>query len=67
MAIGPHASPVVQGLPSLHGLWLIVDPHSPVAGLQASSVQKFPSLHEVGVPVQDPPEQTSPVVQRLPS
>jgi hypothetical protein len=40
----------------------------PEAGLQESSVQMLASLQTTGVPpVQDPPEQMSPVVQALPS
>jgi hypothetical protein len=63
-----HASFVVQALPSLHGALLFTWVH-PVAGLQPSSVQPFPSLQfGAGPPTQWPaPSQWSPVVQALPS
>jgi hypothetical protein len=64
----PQASPVVQALPSLHGLVLFVKTQAPVAGLQLSVVQTLLSLQTVGAPgTQLPPPQASPVVQALPS
>jgi uncharacterized membrane protein len=59
---------VVQASPSLHAAVLAVITQ-PVAGLQLSVVQTFPSS-QLSVPVpgwHDPPEQTSPVVQASPS
>jgi hypothetical protein len=62
-----HVSLVVQALPSLHGPVLLAYVQ-PVAGLQLSSVQTFPSLQLVGPPgMQAPPAHVSPVVQALPS
>jgi hypothetical protein len=62
-----HVSFVVQALPSSQGAELFVCTH-PVAGLQESSVQPFPSLQFGGAPpTQVPPEQVSFVVQALPS
>jgi hypothetical protein len=64
----PHASPLVQALPSLHGAVLFVKVQAPVAGLQPSVVHTLLSLHTVGAPgMHVPPPQTSPVVQALPS
>jgi hypothetical protein len=47
-----HWSPVVQRLLSLQVVPLAtgVDPQAPVAGLQLSVVQAFPSLHTTAVP-----------------
>src|SRR5205814_1585205 len=62
-----HASFVVQALPSLHGVTLLVITH-PVAGLHASSLRPFASLHASGgPPTQVPPGHASFVVQALPS
>jgi hypothetical protein len=62
-----QTSTVVQALPSLHAAELFVL-KQPLAGLQASSVQTLPSLQLGGVlPTQEPPLQTSTVVQALPS
>jgi hypothetical protein len=62
-----QASPFVQALPSLHGLLLFVFTH-PVPGLQVSVVQTLASSQvSGGPPTHVPPEQTSPVVQALPS
>jgi hypothetical protein len=62
-----HTSPVVQGLPSLQGAALFVRTQ-PRLGLQASSVQKFPSSQGRGVPTQRPAAvHASPVVQASPS
>jgi hypothetical protein len=62
-----QVSLVVQALPSLQGAVLLVCVQ-PVEGLQASSVQGLLSLQLVAEPgTQAPPEQTSPVVQALPS
>jgi hypothetical protein len=58
---------VVQALPSSQAAVLFMC-MQPDAGLQESSVQTLPSLQlGGGPPTQVPPEQTSPVVQALPS
>jgi len=58
---------VVQALPSLHITLLLVWVQ-PVAGLQASVVQTFPSSQLGGGPPRhEPPEQASLVVQAFPS
>ena len=63
-----QASPVVQAFPSSQLAVLLTVSHSPVDGLQESSVQPLPSLQTVGVPAtQLPPEQVSPVVHAFPS
>jgi hypothetical protein len=60
-------SPLVQALPSSHGLVLLLW-KQPEAGLQPSSVHTLPSLQLGGVPpTQDPPLHLSPVVQALAS
>ena len=62
-----QASPVVQALPSLHAFELFTCAQ-PVAGLQESSVQPFPSSQFGGEPgMQLPPEHVSLLVQALPS
>jgi hypothetical protein len=62
-----QASFAVQGSPSLHGAVFAALTH-PVAGLQESSVQRFPSSHPSGGPgTHAPAEQVSPFVQALPS
>jgi hypothetical protein len=62
-----QVSLVVQASPSSHGALLLVWTH-PVAGLQLSSVQTFPSLQfGAGPPTQLPPLHVSLVVQALPS
>jgi hypothetical protein len=62
-----QTSPVVQALPSLQGPVLFVCVQ-PVEGLQASVVQGLLSLQfGAAPPVHVPFEQTSPVVQALPS
>jgi len=62
-----HTSPVVQTYPSLQPRELFVKTQ-PVAGLQASVVHTSPSSQDrVPVAPQDPPPQTSPVVQAFPS
>ena len=65
-----HLSPAVQALPSSHVAVLGVD-EQPVAALQLSVVHELPSLQPVtgssGVPLHEPPEQVSAVVQALPS
>jgi hypothetical protein len=62
-----HVSLVVQTVPSLHGAVLLAFTQ-PVAGLQESSVQVFPSLQLRGTPGwHAPAEQKSPTVQALPS
>ena len=62
-----QASFVVQRLPSLQGAALLVCTQ-PVAWLQPSSVQGFPSSQLGGAPpTQFPPLQASLVVQALPS
>src|SRR6266849_1679369 len=74
LAAGPptHApaaqvSLVVQAFPSLQGLVLLMWVH-PLAGLQASVVQTFPSSQlGAGPPTQVPPLQVSLVVQAFPS
>jgi hypothetical protein len=60
-------SPVVQALPSLQGDVLGVCAQLPVDASQVSVVQMFPSSQFLMVPAHTPPEQASPVVQRLPS
>jgi glyoxylate utilization-related uncharacterized protein len=66
-APAPHASLVVQALPSLHSAVLLVWVQ-PVAGLQASFVHTLPSLQfGGGPPTHVPPLQVSPSVQALPS
>jgi hypothetical protein len=62
-----HVSPDVQAFPSSQDAELSTFRHAPVAGSQLSVVQGFPSSQFRGVPLQLPPEQTSPVVQRSPS
>ena len=63
----PHASFVVHSLPSLQGSVLFAF-RQPLAGLQESSVQRFPSSQfGAGPPTQKPPLQMSPVVQAEPS
>jgi len=63
-----QASPVVQAFPSSQLAVLLTVSHSPVDGLQESSVQPLPSLQTVGVPAtQLPPEQASPTVHAFPS
>jgi hypothetical protein len=58
---------VVQALLSLQGAVLLANTQ-PDPGLQLSSVQLLPSLHEsAGPPAQAPPAQVSDVVQALPS
>jgi hypothetical protein len=60
-------SPVVQALPSLHGLLLFVN-SQPIVGSQESSVQTLPSLQVGGgPPTQAPSAQVSLVVHALPS
>jgi hypothetical protein len=59
-------SPVVQSLPSSHGLELLTKRH-PVAGSQLSVVHTLLSLHTTGAPAQTPPEQVSPPVHAFPS
>jgi hypothetical protein len=51
-----HWSPVVQRLPSVHGVPFAtgVLPHSPVTGLQLSVVQGLPSLQTMPLPVHVP-------------
>jgi hypothetical protein len=50
-----HWSPVVQKLPSLHTVPFETGVAvQPVAGLQLSDVQTFPSLQTIAVPVQTP-------------
>src|SRR6266849_2358938 len=62
-----QVSLVVQAFPSLHGLVLLICVH-PLAGLQASFVQTFPSSQlGAGPPTQVPPLQVSLVVQAFPS
>src|SRR5437899_2751715 len=62
-----QTSAVVQKSPSSHGAVLGVRTH-PVAGLQESSVQTFPSSQfRGGPPTHRPPAQVSAVVQALPS
>jgi hypothetical protein len=62
-----HASPVVHRFPSLQGS-VFGAFTQPVAGLQESSVQRFPSSQSGGAPpTQLPPEQVSPVVHSLES
>ena len=62
-----HVSFVVHASPSSHGALLLVWTH-PVAGLQLSSVQTFPSLQfGAGPPTQLPPLHVSLVVHALPS
>ena len=62
-----QVSLVVQALPSLQG-FVLSTCAQPLAGLQLSSVQRFPSLQSgAGPPTQDPPEQVSLVVQAFPS
>src|SRR5712692_9715361 len=62
-----QVSLVVQAFPSLHGLVLLICVH-PLAGLQASVVQTFPSSQlGAGPPTQVPPLQVSLVVQAFPS
>ena len=62
-----QVSPVVQASPSSHGALLLLWTH-PVAGLQLSSVQTFPSLQfGAGPPTQLPPLHVSLVVHALPS
>src|SRR5437667_68259 len=62
-----HVSPVVHALPSLHGFVLFVCVQ-PVAGLQSSVVQTFPSLQfGGGPPTHVPLLHVSPVVHALPS
>ena len=62
-----QTSPVVQALWSSQGAELFVWVH-PVAGSHESSVQMLPSSHPgADPPWHDPPLQTSPVVQAVPS
>src|SRR5438445_66816 len=62
-----HASPEVQGLPSLQGRLFGVFTQ-PIAGSQESSVQALPSLQlSAGPPTHTPAVHTSAVVQALPS
>jgi hypothetical protein len=62
-----QVSLVVQAFPSSQGLELLAWAQ-PVSGSQKSFVQAFPSPQTGGgPPTQTPPEQTSPVVQALPS
>lgn len=62
-----QTSPLVQALPSSHGLELFTKTQ-PLAGSQLSVVQILPSLHLMsGPPLHDPPEQASPMVQAFPS
>jgi hypothetical protein len=62
-----HRSPVVQAFPSLQVRVLSVNTQ-PAAGLHASVVQTFPSVHpSVPVAPHDPAEQMSPVVHASPS
>jgi hypothetical protein len=62
-----QASPVVQALPSLHGT-VLAECTQPMAGLHASSVQRFPSSQlGGGPPAHEPPLQASPIVHALPS
>jgi hypothetical protein len=62
-----HVSPVVQALPSSHGLLFGVYTQ-PEAGLQLSSVHPLPSLQTTDdPPLHDPPLHASPVVHALPS
>jgi hypothetical protein len=62
-----QVSLVVHALPSLQAAVLFVNTH-PEAGLHASSVQTFPSLHVTGGPAVQPPAlQTSLIVQASPS
>src|SRR5215510_1445723 len=62
-----HVSPVVQMLASSQGAVLFVCVQ-PLAGSQASSVQRLPSLQSgAGPPTHVPATQVSPVVQALPS
>jgi hypothetical protein len=62
-----HTSPTEQPFPSSHGPPLLLNVQ-PVAGLQASVVQTFPSLQVMGWPaLQLPPAQTSFAVHALPS
>jgi hypothetical protein len=49
-----HVSPVVQSVPSLHGLVFGVKTHWPVCESHASSVHGFPSLQMVRGPLQTP-------------
>jgi hypothetical protein len=60
-------SPAVQALPSLQVSVLLTYWQSPVVELHESVVQGLPSLQVVGLPLQTPATQRSPVVQRLPS
>ena len=63
----PHVSPLVQALPSLHGLVLLAFTQ-PVAGLHESFVQPLLSLQlGAGPPLQCPPPHVSFVVQAFPS
>lgn len=67
-ALLAHWSPLVQGLPSLHGRLLAVCRHSPVAALQVSSVHRLLSLQKTGwLPLQLPFRHVSSVVHALPS
>ena len=60
-----QASEVVQALPSSHGAVLSLNTQ-PVAGLQESSVQRFPSEQtRIAPPAHAPPLQVSDVVQAL--
>jgi hypothetical protein len=63
-----QASPVVQAFPSSQTAVLLTCSHTPVVGLQASSVHGLLSLQVTAVPpTQVPPEQASPTVQAFPS
>jgi hypothetical protein len=63
----PHASSVVQALPSSQDAVLFVKTH-PVAGSQLSFVQPLPSLQTTAAPPwHEPPPHVSPEVQALPS
>lgn len=62
-----HVSPDVQASPSSHGAVFGTLRHAPVVESQLSVVHGLPSSQSRGAPEQDPPEHTSPVVQRSPS
>ena len=63
-----HASPLVQTLPSLQGLPSTVAGYlQPDRGSQYSVVHGLLSVQTVGVPMQAPLLQMSPLVQAVPS
>ena len=63
-----QTSPVVQAFPSSQAVPLLTSINThPVSGSQESTVQGLLSLQAIGVPIQLPLLQTSPVVQAFPS